>query len=141
MIPGELQKLIRMIPEGQGQGKGQPKDDGKGKGDKPEDAKEREAQKRLEEQERQEKQGQKKDPKDGAERPRDPKDRGEGKRDPDKPEQNDPQDDGKDAWAAALPPQIRDAVQNGDFNKIPAKYRSLVERYLKWLSKNGGKRR
>lgn len=85
--------------------------------------------------------GSRNEPTDGAERPRDPTDRTEGRRGTDaSAEKPADRDDGEDAWVAALPPQIRDAVQNGDFTKIPARYRKLVEDYLKRLAKDGAKR-
>ncbi|MDJ0975502.1 MAG: hypothetical protein QNJ98_13645 [Planctomycetota bacterium] len=94
-----------------------------------------------EQQQAQEPKGSQKEPTNGAESPRDPKDRAEGTRKPEaEAEASEAKDDGAAAWVASLPPQIRDAVQNGDFTKIPARYRKLVEDYLKRLAKDGSKR-
>jgi hypothetical protein len=32
-----------------------------------------------------------------------------------------------------LPPEIRDAAAGGLFEKVPARYRALLERYRKWV--------
>lgn len=147
MIPGELSKLVKMIPEGQGQGQGQgkPQDNsGKGKGgqEQPE-GEPRDGTKKLDEQGRpipEEKPGGEKNPQGGEDNPRDPNDRSEGKKDPNGTEQPKDPDDDVELWKTRLPAEYRDAVMNGDFSKIPAEYRSLVERYLKWLNKNGAKK-
>lgn len=36
----------------------------------------------------------------------------------------------------ALPPEIRDAFAGGQAEKVPARYRPLLERYNLWLQKN-----
>ena len=39
------------------------------------------------------------------------------------------------AWVAMLPPEIRDALSGGEAEKIPARYRHLIQRYNLWLQK------
>ena len=39
----------------------------------------------------------------------------------------------------SLPPQWRDAYVRGDFEKIPAEYRELIERYLMWIQKEASR--
>ena len=39
------------------------------------------------------------------------------------------------AWMTGLPPEVRDAVANPAFDRVPAMYQNLVRNYLLWLSK------
>ncbi len=39
-------------------------------------------------------------------------------------------------WRAALPPEIRDAIDAGRSEDIPDRYKSIVRRYNLWLQKN-----
>ncbi len=153
-IPGEIQELLRMIPEG-GQGQGQGKQ-GQGQGSKPDGSREsgrnpRSAQPRDgtrkvdEQQEGSEQQGDPKnqngDPENGADSPRDPNQRTEGQPDqPDDPKK-DKRDEEFEIWKAQLPPEYRDFVAGGQVDKIPEEYRGLVERYLRWLAKTQAKKR
>jgi hypothetical protein len=45
-------------------------------------------------------------------------------------------DDDVPPWFAQLPPEIRDALAGGAYERIPAKYRPLIQRYFLWLQKN-----
>ena len=38
-------------------------------------------------------------------------------------------------WLAKLPPEIRDYFSGGRFEKIPARYRFLINHYNRWLNK------
>lgn len=44
-------------------------------------------------------------------------------------------------WRAALPPEIRDAIDAGRSEDIPDRYKSLVRRYNLWLQKHRGTRK
>jgi hypothetical protein len=69
----------------------------------------------------------------------------EGRRDPNDPqsaEKDDPKRTAEEAarqnvpaWFASLPAQVRDALDRGDFESVPAAYRELVQRYVLWLQK------
>ena len=50
-----------------------------------------------------------------------------------------PREDRAPAWVVSLPPQWRDAYVRGDFEKIPAEYRELIERYLLWLQQEAAR--
>ena len=65
--------------------------------------------------------------------PRDPKDRRDGQAESDEAGAGNPQRNNVPAWAAQLPPQIRDALVRGDFEQIPPEYREVVERFIQWL--------
>ncbi len=132
IIPGELEKLVKMIPtrKGQGQGQGEPKDPS---GKEPNDAETRDN--RQKEQEQKEKENGGQDPQDPR-NPRDPNDpMAKGKPEAEeKPESKDPE--GGNYWDAQLPAEIRDAAAGGKLDVIPVQYRDLVRRYLLWLQKN-----
>ena len=76
------------------------------------------------------------EPQNGEKSPQDPANqltRG-GKKDD--PNAKSPQrDDDTPPWFAALPPEIRDAIDAGRGEEIPAKYQELVRRYNLWLQK------
>jgi len=76
------------------------------------------------------------DPKSGEKSPEDPANqmRKKGSKS-DNPNAQPPNDDDTPAWFAALPPEIRDAIDAGRGEEIPAKYQELVRRYNLWLQK------
>lgn len=43
-----------------------------------------------------------------------------------------PERDGE-AWRVRLPAELRDAAANGQWDRVPPRYRDLVERYYRWL--------
>ena len=45
-------------------------------------------------------------------------------------------DDDVNAWWASLPAEVREALAGGNLERIPARYRRLIERYTLWLQKN-----
>ena len=151
-IPGEIEALLRMIPEGgpgqggQGQGQGEKPDGSREEsGRSPRSAQPRDGTRKVDEQQMGEQEGdpqnQNGDPKNGADSPRDPNQRNEGQPDnPDDPKQ-DKRDDDIKAWETQLPPEYREFVAGGQVDKIPEQYRGLVERYLKWLAKTQAKKR
>jgi hypothetical protein len=64
---------------------------------------------------------------------RDPKSGG-GRVDPkDDPEGGEAKRTDAPPWIASLPPEIREAIQNQEFEKVPARFRDLIERYMTWL--------
>jgi hypothetical protein len=97
---------------------------------KPKDARET---KTIEEQETPKPTGAK-EPKEG----RDPKDRS--RTPPEDGSEEDPK--GRTdvpAWLAALPPEIREAVQNAEYEKVPASFRDLIARYMEWIQTREGR--
>lgn len=74
------------------------------------------------------------DPKNGERSDQPPH---QGRADPDKTDQKGEgtPETPQDAWKATLPPEIRDAYSAGNFEKIPAKYRKLIEHYTRFLNK------
>ena len=126
-IPGELEKLVRMIPRrpGQGQGPPQPGQQPQGEGQKPET---RDAQRRERKRTGQD------EPAGGERSPRDPNDRMESERKREA-EAQEPQPKGEAPWKVWLPAEVRDAAESGPLDKIPEKYRETVRRYLMWLAK------
>ncbi len=74
-----------------------------------------------------------KQPKDGEQKkplgPRDPEQR-TSTRPEDEEASGSKRPDNAPAWAAFLPPQIRDSFVRGDFDKIPPRYVNLIRRYL-----------
>lgn len=90
----------------------------------------RDARKELGEQNRQ-KSGQKDEPQGGEQSQSDPQNRGgtQGEKGGEPPSR---QDD-TPPWFAALPPEIRDAIDAGRGEEIPAKYQEIVRRYNLWL--------
>lgn len=75
--------------------------------------------------------GQRPDQREGAESRREPQPGSTGTSDPDRPD--DPQRADGGAWDARLPAELRDAAANGQLDRVPARYRHLVERYYRWL--------
>jgi hypothetical protein len=125
-IPKELEELVKLIPLQESQSQGQPQD-------QPEsEARRREGEKK---------------PEDGETRPeegepgRDPKDPKEPPKDDRPPPPSDPARADVPPWLAELPDEVRRRVQAGDFEAVPAKYRSLIAKYQKWLSEQAGKSR
>ena len=128
-IPNELEALVKMIPVtgGQGQGQGQqgepdPKPGTSGsteprdanRPDKPEAAK---------------------DPKE-ASKPENPAQK-PGERGSTKPpdgEKSDPTGNDDPPWLVNLPEEYRRMITSGDTEKVPPRYRHLVEDYAKWLA-------
>ena len=37
-------------------------------------------------------------------------------------------------WVTSLPAELRDHFVNGNLDKLPPRYKRLVQRYMKWLS-------
>lgn len=76
-----------------------------------------------------------------GEQPEQAEDRPDGPRDPEQRTADDPKGreggagdpPGGPAWMVNLPPQIRDAIGRGDFEKVPPEYRDLIRRYLESL--------
>lgn len=56
---------------------------------------------------------------------------GTGRRDPDGG--TPPNERDGDAWKVRLPAELRDAAANGQWDRVPPRYRDLVERYYRWL--------
>lgn len=116
---------------------GQPQNNqGKQKGEQNEQQSQaRDARKELAERNKQsaEKQG---EPESGEKSPQDPANRMTkgGKQDESDPDAAKRNDD-TPPWFAALPPEIRDAIDAGRGEEIPARYRELVRRYNLWLQK------
>jgi hypothetical protein len=83
--------------------------------------------KRLEEQEKEQASGAK-DPK----QPRDPKDRSETRPED---ETGTPGASRTDVppWLAALPAEIREAIQNAEYEKVPAAFRDRIAKYMEWI--------
>jgi hypothetical protein len=77
-------------------------------------------------------------PRSGQKSPQDP-----ARRMPKGSKTDEPKQDGgkrKDdvpAWAASLPPELRDAIAGGRGVEIPQQYKKLIERYLHWLQTRG----
>lgn len=44
------------------------------------------------------------------------------------------------AWAASLPPEVRDALAGGRAEDVPARYRHLIRRYHLWLQKEAARK-
>jgi len=82
-------------------------------------------------------------PKDGEKseprNPRDPQDRRDGQ--PEDPE-TDPgtRRPNVPAWMATLPAQVRDALQRGNYEVIPERYREKIQEYVKWLQAEADRR-
>jgi hypothetical protein len=126
-IPKELEELVKMIPLTESNSPPQG-------GETPES----EARRRREEQAKKPEDGEKR-PQDGdPQRDKDPKT-------PPKEDKPTPPSDPARAdvppWLAELPDEVRRRVQAGDFEAVPAKYRKLVEEYLKTLNEQAGKTR
>ena len=119
---------------------GQPSDkQGKGKQDQQQNQQKqnqpRDTRKEMGEQDRQ-KQGKKDEPQSGEKSPQDPADRLHKGRKQDDPNAEPPRrEDDTPPWFAALPPEIRSAIDAGRGEEIPAKYQELVRRYNLWLQK------
>lgn len=75
--------------------------------------------------------GDRADPSEGGESRREPQPGSTGESDRDNPDAK-PRTDG-DGWHARLPAELRDAAANGQLDRVPARYRQLVERYYRWL--------
>ncbi len=122
-IPKELEELVRMIPRQSGSGQGgppPPPGSPRKPGDqpKPED---------------EPKDGEKKDPKDGPKDERKPEDqRGNDK--PPEGETGPKRNDDTPPWLLELPEEQRRIITGGSIEKVPERYRALVERYQKWLA-------
>jgi hypothetical protein len=83
---------------------------------------------------------------------RDPKNSSEGNKEPNSPEDSKSEPEGEtakpppsdtddpsmpnpeDDWLGRLPDKLRQAVLNGEYDKLPPKFRKLLERYLKRLA-------
>ncbi len=151
-IPGEIEELLKMIPEGgpgqggQGQGQGEKPDGSREEsGRSPRSAQPRDGTRKVDEQQMGEQQGEQQnqdgDPKNGSDSPRDPNQRNDAQPDdPDDPKQ-DKRDDDIEAWKTQLPPEYREFVAGGQVDKIPEEYRGLVQRYLRWLAETQSKKR
>lgn len=136
-IPGEIESLMRMLPEqegGGGGGQGKPSSGQGGKGP-PQGAEAREAQrqKELEEQarkqlEEQQRQGGGQQP-HGAKTPQDPSGQAAREGQP-PPKEGDPQ---ADPWFASLPPEIREFWAGGGLERLPARVRKVLEDYQRNL--------
>ena len=101
---------------------------------KPEDAESRDQRKELGE-------GQEKEtgsePKDGEQEtggksPEDPADR-PNPSDQAEPDPGDPRRPNVPAWITSLPPQVRDALVRGDFERVPPEYRERVQEFIRWM--------
>ena len=123
-IPKELEELVRMIPRQSGSGQGGPPPPPgsprkPGEGPKPEDDKDKE--------------GEKKDPQDGSKDDKKPEDqRGNDK--PPEGETGPKRNDEAPPWLLELPEEQRRIITGGSIEKVPERYRALVERYQKWLA-------
>ena len=98
----------------------------------------RDARKQLSEEQKAAKQQRKSgDPKSGEKAPSDPARRVPKAR-PEADAKGDPASRGDDvpAWVTALPPEIREAFAGGQAEKIPARYRHLIQKYNLWLQKS-----
>lgn len=136
-IPGEIESLMRMLPEqqgGGGGGQGQPSSGKGGKG-QPQGAEAREAQrqKELEEQarkqmEEQQRQAGGQQPQ-GGKQPHDPSGQASREGQP-PPKDSDPK---ADPWFASLPPEIREFWAGGGLERLPARVRKILEDYQRNL--------
>ena len=96
----------------------------------------RDTRKELGEQNQQTSQQDKDKPQGGQDSPTDPANRLEKGRKQDDPNAEPPKrKDDTPPWFAALPPEIRDAIDAGRGEEIPAKNQELVRRYNLWLQK------
>jgi hypothetical protein len=43
-------------------------------------------------------------------------------------------------WYAELPAQVRDALERGDYESVPAAFRDRVESFVKWIQKEARKK-
>lgn len=76
------------------------------------------------------------DPKNGEKSPTDPAKQMPKGGQPEDPETNPAERrDNIPAWAASLPPEVRDALAGGRAEDVPARYRHLIRRYHLWLQK------
>jgi hypothetical protein len=124
-IPKEIEELIKMIPKKSGNPQDQPDPN-------PEKNQDGEARKRNE-----------KPPEDGKE-PKDPNKPEDPAKKPyetseSKPPEGDKGDPARNdlpPWIVGLPPETQRKIMNGDTKDVPPEYRSLVERYLKWLNEH-----
>src|SRR5258706_389239 len=76
---------------------------------------------------------------DSPEKPKNPQDT-KGVMPPDSPKKNPPPPkDSKNVFLARLPDKVREAIENGDFDQIPEKYRDLIREWTKALSEQDKK--
>jgi len=74
------------------------------------------------------------DPKDGKEDKEDPEQKLADKPPPDEEKSKAPVDLSKE-WLKGLPPQLRQDVLNGNFERVPEKYRKLIEAWTKKMAR------
>lgn len=70
--------------------------------------------------------------------PRDPQDRSEDGREQPDGATGDGRRNDVPPWMASLPEQVRDSFVRGDFENVPAAYRELIQRYIRWLRSEEG---
>ena len=124
-IPKEIEELIKMIPKKSGSSQDQPDPN-------PERNQDGEARKRNEK------------PPEGGKDPKDPnkpddpakKPYETGETKPPEGDKSDPARNDLPPWIVGLPPEMQRKIMNGDTKDVPPEYRSLVERYLKWLNEH-----
>ncbi|MFM8387282.1 MAG: hypothetical protein ACKOCB_10780 [Planctomycetia bacterium] len=136
-IPGEIESLMRMLPEqegggGGGQGSSSRKPGSRGGPQTPE-AREAQRQRELEEQARKQHEEQQRQaggtPPQGPKPPQDPA--GQAARDGQPPpKESDPK---VDPWFASLPPEIREFWAGGGLERLPARVRKILEDYQRSL--------
>jgi hypothetical protein len=138
-IPREIGELIRMIPPQQGSG-GDPKGqkDPKEGGQMPESQEAREAKRLQEEREEMRRREEERQRQQAQKEPGDPRNRG------DVPPEDEagagrPKEPDIPAWVTGLPKEIRDAVSGGAVDRVPARWRAMVSRYLIWLAQQPGR--
>ncbi len=128
-IPQELEELVRMIPRQSGSGQGGPppppgEPRKPGETPKPEDGKE----------------GEKDKPKDGSQPEKKPEDQ-RGSQKPPESDTGPQRSDDTPPWITELPEETRRMITGGSIEKVPERYRALVERYQKWLAERVKERR
>lgn len=128
-IPKELEELVRMIPRQSGSGQGGPppppgEPRKPGEAPKPEDGME----------------GEKDEPKDETKPDKQPEDQ-RGSKKPPEDETGPKRTDDAPPWLLELPEEARRTITGGSIDKVPERYRALVERYQKWLAEKVKERR
>lgn len=128
-IPDAIQELLKMIPQTSGQGGSAEPQDGSSETPRPEP---REGT-RPEDQTGDPEAADGDSPRD----PRRPEDRPGETRPDTPPSSEEVQRLEAQGWFARLPPTLRDAFVRGDFERIPAEYRGVLERVRRWLLRYG----
>ena len=136
VIPDELKQLVEMVPlcdSCSGQlGASQPKPQGSQNGQPQGSEQLRDGRRPDGMEPGQEQDGQRPgDPAREGDADRQPRPGETGDRNPDL--EDPPTPDSQGGWSARLPAELREAAANGRLDRVPARYRKLVERYYRWL--------